>query len=79
MERADRFALVIFQAPESAKGTLKRAFSGSGGRANAIKAMCLTCVGYQREEIANCTGFSCPLWAYRPFQKSTNTTDNHSQ
>ena len=67
-KRAERVAYVLRHTPESAKGCLKRAFSGSGGRANAIKAMCLTCVGYDRQEIKNCTGYGCPLWAYRPFQ-----------
>jgi hypothetical protein len=67
--REKRVERAISEAPESVKGTLKRAYSGSGGRANAIKAMCLTCVGYDRKEITNCTGFTCPLWAYRPFQQ----------
>ena len=68
-KRAERVQKMISEAPESAKGTLERAYSGSGGRANAIKAMCLTCVGYERSSIKNCTGYSCPLWAYRPFQE----------
>ena len=67
-KRASRTERVISEAPESAKGCLKRAFSGSGGRANAVKAMCLVCVGYDRQEIRNCSAYACPLWAYRPFQ-----------
>lgn len=66
-KREIRVKAVLAEAPESVKGCLKRAFSGSGGRTNAIKAMCLACVGYDREAIRNCTGFSCPLWKYRPF------------
>ena len=30
--------------------------------------MCLSCVGFQRDAIRDCTGYACPLWAYRPFQ-----------
>ena len=67
--RLIRVEAVLASAPTSVRGCLNRAFSGSGGRANAIKAMCLTCVGYDRSEITNCTGFACPLWKYRPFQE----------
>lgn len=59
---------VVRSAPESVKGTLTRAFSGDSSPRQAIKAMCLTCVGYERKQIENCTGWSCPLWAYRPYQ-----------
>lgn len=58
----------IAEAPESAKNTLREAFSGSASPRKAIKAMCLSCVGFQRDAVRDCTGFSCPLWAYRPYQ-----------
>ena len=63
--RAER---VIADAPESVKKLLSRAFSGSASPRAAIKAQCLVCVGYERDSIRNCTGYSCPLWKYRPFQ-----------
>jgi hypothetical protein len=63
-----RVRRVIEQAPESAKNALTRAFSGSASPRAAIKAQCLVCVGYDRASIKNCTGYSCPLWKYRPFQ-----------
>ena len=69
MERPERIAKVVSEAPESARGALQGAFSGSASPRAAIKAMCLTCTGYDRETVRNCTGYSCPLWAYRPFQK----------
>jgi len=68
MERAERVAKLIAEAPESAKNCLKNAYDGTGGRTNAIKAMCLHCTGFDRETVRNCTGYSCPLWAYRPLQ-----------
>lgn len=68
MSREVRIEKMLSEAPESAKNCVKNAFKGTGGRANAIKAMCLICVGYDRETVKNCTGYSCPLWAYRPFQ-----------
>jgi hypothetical protein len=66
--REDRITKVVAEAPESAKNTLARAFSGSASPRSAIKAQCLVCVGYDRASIKNCTGYSCPLWKYRPFQ-----------
>ena len=66
--RDKRVAKIVAEAPESAKNALTRAFSGAASPRAAIKAMCLTCVGYDRETIKNCTGYSCPLWKYRPFQ-----------
>lgn len=69
--KQDRQAVVtlrIAEAPESVKGTLREAFSGSASPRKAIKAMCLACTGYDRREVTSCTGYSCPLWKYRPFQ-----------
>jgi hypothetical protein len=66
-------AKVIAEAPVSARGILRRAFDGTGGRSNAIKAMCLACVGYDRETVRTCTGWCCPLWKYRPFQSEAET------
>jgi hypothetical protein len=67
-KRRARVEAVLSGAPESVKNTLTRAFSGSASPRAAIKAQCLVCVGYDRNSIKNCTGYSCPLWAYRPFQ-----------
>jgi hypothetical protein len=66
--RQIRIEKVLSEAPETARGALAQAFSGSASPRKAIKAMCLACVGFKRAEITNCTGFSCPLWKYRPFQ-----------
>jgi hypothetical protein len=59
----------LAETPISCQGTLARAFSGSASPRGAIKGMCLACVGFDRQEITNCTGYSCPLWLYRPFQR----------
>jgi len=61
---------VVSQAPKSAQGSLIRAFSGAASPRKAIKAMCLCCMGFERKAVANCTGYSCPLWTYRPFQET---------
>ena len=36
----------------------------------ALTAFCLECVIDQRIEIQKCTDLGCPLWGYRPYQKS---------
>ena len=66
--REQRVIRVVSEAPDSVKKTLTQAFSGAASPRAAIRAMCLTCVGYDREAIRDCTGYSCPLWHYRPFQ-----------
>ena len=38
-------------------------------RANAIKAMCLQCVGYVRKDVTDCACKTCPLWGWRPYQE----------
>ena len=59
---------MVTNAPETVQGSLRRAFTGSASPRSAIKAQCLVCVGFVRSDITNCTGWSCPLWKYRPFQ-----------
>jgi hypothetical protein len=71
--RDERVAKVLAEVPTSARGILKRAFDGTGGRKNAIAAMCLACTGFDRETVRNCTGWSCPLGKWRPFQSSAET------
>jgi hypothetical protein len=46
-----------------------RAAAAKAAPAAAIKAHCLECVGYARDEVTQCTAKACPLFAYRPFQK----------
>ena len=50
------------------KGYL-RAAAGLGGRANAIRVFCLECVGWASKEVANCSAYGCPLYAFRPKMK----------
>ncbi len=68
--RQQRIELVLEDAPESVKKTLARAFSGAASPREAIKAMCLTCTGYDRAAIAKCSAWACPLHAYRPAFKT---------
>ena len=49
-------------------GIVRRAFDCAASPRQAIKAKCLDCCGYQRDEVRHCTVILCPLWAYRPYQ-----------
>lgn len=44
-------------------------FRGKNSKATALKAKCLDCSCYQKEEITNCPVKQCPLWNFRPYQK----------
>ncbi len=50
------------------QGIMRRALDGTASPRQAIKAFCLHCVGDLRDQITNCTGYACPLYAYRPYQ-----------
>lgn len=49
-------------------GIVRRAYRGSASPRVAIKAFCLQCAGYLRDDVANCMADGCPLHAYRPYQ-----------
>lgn len=66
--RSDCIAARVSEAPASAQNTLSGSFSGAASPRAAIKAMCLAWTGYERLAVQNCTGWSCPLWVYRPYQ-----------
>jgi hypothetical protein len=52
--------------PETCRRTYLRAMGGRS-LAAAVKAFCLECVGWDRQEVARCTALACPLYPYRPF------------
>lgn len=54
--------------PLSVRGIFEKAFSGNS-KSSAIKAKCLDCCCFNREEISKCNVKKCPLWSYRPYQK----------
>ncbi len=55
--------------PKVYQNNYQKAMRGRS-HAAAIKACCLECVSYQREEVRLCVDSGCPLWPYRPFQDS---------
>ena len=55
---------------------LTKAYAGKSSPRAAIKAMCLSCVGYLRVEITNCSAYGCPLHVYRPYQDGSDDVDS---
>jgi hypothetical protein len=68
-KRAGRLATI----PESVKGLFVAAWAGKCPPRRAIKALCLECVGFDRRAITDCTCWVCPVWKFRPYQKSEAT------
>jgi hypothetical protein len=62
--------------PSSAVNIVTKAYDRVGGRANAIKAMCLHCTGYNRRDIRECSSTICPLQAWRPYQAKLDDDDD---
>jgi len=59
----------ISEAGELYRPLMLKAYAGDCSPRSAIKAQCLICVGYDRQSVTNCTGYSCPLYTFRPYQK----------
>ena len=68
MHSGQKQATFLVNVPTLWKSTIKRAFDGQGSPRQAIKAKCLDCSNFQREEVKECPVFLCPLWPWRPFQ-----------
>jgi len=58
----------VHNAPRSFQALMRRALFEKVSRSMAIKAKCAECCGFERDEVANCTSISCPLWRFRPYQ-----------
>ena len=58
---------VIADAPSVYRTIFIKAYT-TGSKSAGIKAFCLHCVGYTREDIRNCTSYGCPLYPHRPYQ-----------
>jgi hypothetical protein len=63
-DRADYLATV----PVLSRGLIARGFAKTASPRTAIKAKCLDCTHFDRDEVANCTVILCPLHSYRPYQ-----------
>jgi len=66
-ERQKNIAERRAQMPKIHRANYDKAMGGKSMKA-AIKAFCLECVGWEKEEVRLCTGLACPLWPYRPYR-----------
>lgn len=64
LKRAARLADVRTHAPRHVE-VFKRAYGGKSLRAG-VNAHCVECMGFDASEVAACTAYACPLFAYRP-------------
>ena len=53
--------------PKIYRANYLKAMSGKS-KAAALKAFCLECVYWQKEEVKLCTAPQCPLYPYRPYK-----------
>lgn len=68
MNRAEVVAKRISEASPLYKTIMVKAYSGDCSPRQAVKAQCLHCTGYDRDAVRDCSGYSCPLWTFRPYQ-----------
>lgn len=52
-------------------GVISKAFDKNCSPRAAIKAKCLTCCNFVREDIRECAVVLCPLYSFRPYQVKT--------
>lgn len=55
------------EMPEIHRANYDKALRGKSMKAG-IKAFCLECVCWQKEEVRLCTSLACPLYSYRPYK-----------
>ena len=52
--------------PPKGRSLFLRVIDGRASKRDAIKCMCLECVGWAWSEVTSCTATACPLHRYRP-------------
>ncbi len=57
----------INDMPQVYRNTYKKAMTGKN-RPAAVKAFCLECMGWEREEVRKCNSVACPLYPYRSYK-----------
>jgi hypothetical protein len=58
----------LSKTPSLSVQIVERAFLGTASPRQAIKAKCLSCANWQRDEVEFCAVETCPVWRYRPYQ-----------
>jgi len=65
----------LLSAPRGKKKILRPRPDGVGSASKQIRKFCLECVGGSSELVRTCSGYSCPLWAWR-FGKDPVSIEN---
>ena len=65
----------VEKSPISCQGILRDAFNKTAPKSRAIKAKCLDCCCFDRDEVKNCKAELCPLWHYRPYTTRKKADD----
>lgn len=68
-KRQQKISKRIAEIPKRYRKIYKKAVE-TNSKAAAIKAFCLECVCWQKNEVINCSCLACPLFGVRPFIKS---------
>ncbi len=74
----DKVLKRLNDVPDRYKKNYEKAMTGKN-RAAAVKAFCLECVTWQREEVKLCTAPACPLFPYRPYKKEEELVPQNSE
>jgi hypothetical protein len=64
--RKQKIACRLAEIPKKYRKIYKKAVE-TNSKPEAIKAFCLECVCWQKNEIINCSCLACPLYGLRPF------------
>jgi hypothetical protein len=68
-ETTDQIRGYLRGVPDGCKRLYVSALTMKLSTKQAIKAKCMDCASFQKEEITECSVKTCPLYAYRPYQK----------
>lgn len=69
LAHGDHFKEYYLALPKVYRRTWFNSVAGISSKPAAIKAKCLDCSAYQKEEITYCKASTCPLYKFRPYQK----------
>jgi len=70
----DKQRAYVEYSPDKLKRLIADAFVGKS-LSKAIKAKCLTCCNFSKEDISDCRVEVCPLHSVRPFRKKEDKDD----
>jgi hypothetical protein len=76
--RKQKIANRMAEIPKKYRKTYKKAVE-TNSKPEAIKAFCLECVCWQKNEIIKCPCLACPLYGLRPYTKQGNPSTSSGQ